>query len=105
MLTMMPKNIEIVAIVFFSSFPRLTRYVNDVHLPRFGFVSASRRDGDGTDGPYTEQPPVSKVPHGDSKDFSPSNAWNDSKTAVLRQLPRSAENANSAIDFAATVLL
>ena len=28
--------------------------------------------------------------HGDSKDFSPSNAWNDSKTAVLRQLPRPA---------------
>ena len=28
--------------------------------------------------------------YGDSKDFSPSNAWNDSKTAVLRQLPRPA---------------
>ena len=32
---------------------------------------------------------------GDSKDFSPSNAWNDSKTAVLRQLPwSSAKSAN-----------
>ena len=30
------------------------------------------------------------MPYGDSKDFSPSNAWNDSTTAVLRQLPRPA---------------
>ena len=32
----------------------------------------------------------SQMHHGDSKDFSPSNAWNDSKTAVLRQLPQTA---------------
>ena len=34
--------------------------------------------------------PRSMGHHGDSKDFSPSNAWNDSKTAILRQLPRAA---------------
>ena len=53
--------------------------MNDVHLPRFGFVSASRRDGDGTDGPYTRQPPAVRCTAGDSKDVSPSNSWNDSK--------------------------
>lgn len=33
-------------------------------------------------------PPAARCTTGDSKDFSPSNSWNDSKTAVLRQLPR-----------------
>ena len=64
------------------------RYVNDVHLPRFDLPMLPPRAAAVRSGPYTEQPPASKVPYGDSKDFSPSNAWNDSKTAVLRQLPR-----------------
>ena len=38
----------------------------------------------------------SQMHRGDSKDFSPSNAWNDSKSAVLRQLPQPPENTNSA---------
>ena len=69
------------------------RYVNDVHLPRFGGAAGVRALPLGANPdmpPYTEQPPASKVPYGDSKDFSPSNAWNDSKTAVFRQLPRPA---------------
>ena len=82
----------------FSRFPVKARYVNDVHLPRFGPASASRRDGDGTDRPYTElatRDPLGH--HGDSKDFSPSNVWNDSKTAVLRQLPRPPELARGKV--------
>ena len=34
--------------------------------------------GDGTDRPYTEQPPAARCTAGDSKDVSPSNSWNDS---------------------------
>ena len=64
--------------------------MNDVHLPRFGGTAGVRAlplDANPDMPPYTELPPASKMPYGDSKDFSPSNAWNDSKTAVLRQLP------------------
>ena len=63
------------------------RYVNDVHLPRFdrGLSRRPRQYG-----VIRNCHPQSIGHHGDSKDFSPSNAWNDSKTAVLRQLPRPA---------------
>ena len=57
------------------------RYVNDVHLPRFGCgvpggralpFSVEQHSLHAT--PYTEQPPVVRCTTGDSKDFSPSNA-------------------------------
>ena len=42
-------DIPVFALVLKSSgFSFKARYVNDVHLPRFGLTSASRRDGDGT---------------------------------------------------------
>ena len=68
----------------------MARYVNDVHLPRFGLTSATRRDAAGTVRTLHGTATRSPMHRGDSKDFSPSNAWNDSKTAVLRQLPRPA---------------
>ena len=54
------------------------RYVNDVHLPRFGLASATRRDAAGTVRTLYETATRSQMHHGDSKDFSPSNSWNDS---------------------------
>ena len=92
-------GIPVFAVVLKSSgFSFKARYVNDVHLPRFGgdcqirsdhfchcqsrsdrFCQSSNLYGTAT---------RSQMHHGDSKDFSPSNAWNDSKSAVLRQLPR-----------------
>ena len=33
-------------------------------------------------------PPAARCTTGDSKDVSPSNSWNDTKSAVLRQLPQ-----------------
>ena len=60
-----------------SGFSFKARYVNDVRLPRFGGAAGVRAlplDTNPDMPPYTEQPPASKVPHGDSKDFSPSNA-------------------------------
>ena len=91
------------------------RYVNDVHLPRFDrllhLTFCNRRSDlvlqllfDFTNRFYTEQPPASKMPHGDSKDFSPSNAWNDSKTAVLRQLSQPPKLARG-VGHSAPVLL
>ena len=61
----------------YFEFPQ-TRYVNDVHLPRFGLPAPVAESGDGTDRPYTEQPPAARCTAGDSKDVSPSNSWNDS---------------------------
>ena len=62
--------------------------MNDVHLPRFG-LPFCRRDGGSTEwvlyGTSTRDPLGLT---GDSKDFSPSNSWNDTKSAVLRQLPQ-----------------
>ena len=69
-------------------FSSKARYVNDVHLPRFGLPAPVREDADGTVRTLYGTATRSQMHHGDSKDFSPSNAWNDSKTAVLRQLPR-----------------
>ena len=68
------------------------RYVNDVHLPRFG-------GGRGATRPTIGRPSRNVVLYGtatrnplgitgDSKDFSPSNSWNDTKSTVLRQLPQ-----------------
>ena len=85
-----------------SGFSFKARYVNDVHLPRFAadcqirsdrFCHCqSRSDRFCQSATYTEQPPAARCTTGDSKDFSPSNNWNDSKSAVLRQLPRATEN-------------
>ena len=65
--------------------------MNDVHLPRFG-RGLSRRPRQY--GVIRNSHPQSVVHHGDSKDFSPSNSWNDSKTSVLRQSPHPPELAH-----------
>ena len=69
------------------------RYVNDVHLPRF--IARCQIRSDHFCQPNNLYGTATRNPlgiTGDSKDFSPSNSWNDSKTAVLRQLPRPRQN-------------
>ena len=61
--------------------------MNDVHLPRFDLPAPAAEISGGTVRVLYEtatRNPLGLA--GDSKDFSPSNSWNDSKTAVLRQL-------------------
>ena len=60
--------------------------INDVHLPRFGLSAPAAESSGGTVRALYET--AARNPWGltgDSKDFSPSNSWNDSKTAVARQ--------------------
>ena len=73
---MMSQDRPSASVLPYFEFPQ-TRYVNDVHLPRFGLPAPVAESGDGTDRPYTEQPPAARCTAGDSKDFSPSNSWND----------------------------
>ena len=76
-----------------SGFSFKARYVNDVHLPRFGGGRGATRPTIGRlprNAALYGTATRSLMHHGDSKDFSPSNSWNDSKTAVLRQLPQPA---------------
>ena len=60
--------------------------MNDVHSLRFG--SPSRREARRKRTLYGTRHPQAIGPHGDSKDFSPSNRWYDTKSASIRQPPR-----------------
>ena len=74
------------------------RYVNDVHLPRFAADCQSRSDRFCQSSNLYGTATRNQMHRGDSKDFSPSNAWNDSKNGGGASMARTRPNWHTVSD-------